>query len=316
MKKQYIGMDIGYQNANFAIVDHEKGDVSGAYHVEWKTTPDELKNEHDVMASILTKLPHENELVLSLPGDKTQTRYFELPPLRGEELETAIHTEARKFFPYNKSIHQMAHVEIPTLTGNKKRKGYLIIVTRKDFMEEQISLLRSVGFNVAHVDFPHDSLLRLYLWEDETLQKGGHAFIHLMKDMILTGVFLDQILFFSRTIKPHILDVPGWRQGEEINLANHKPFVRAFVKEILATLTFVKYRIAPGKIQLDSVILSGRNCKDETLNSLLTNEIGQKVRIFESKKLKFKKNIDPGSKYKFDLACSLSLKVLEEFVWV
>ncbi|MCD4786128.1 MAG: hypothetical protein K8T10_20090 [Candidatus Eremiobacteraeota bacterium] len=316
MKKKYIGMDLGHQYANVAIIDQEKGDVSTTYRVGWDTKPDELKNEHEAMATALLKLPHESEVALSLPGDKVQTRYIELPSLRGDELQTAMHTEVRKFFPYNKNIHQMTHVEIPTLSGQKKRKGYLLIVIRKDYMEEQISLLRSVGFSIAHVDFPHDSLVRLYLWEDEKLQQGGHMFIHLMKDMILIGVFLDKALCFSRTIKPQMLDLPGWKQEEKVDIANYKPFAQTFAKEIAASLAFVKYRLVSRIINLDSIILSGQNCKDETLNSVISNETGMQVRVFESSKLKFKKNITPDKMYKYELACSLSLRVLEEYIWV
>lgn len=316
MKKNYIGMDLGHQCANIAIVDYEKGDVSKTHQIGWETMPDELKNEHEAMATALLKLPRENEVVLSLPGDKVQTRYIELPSLGGDELKTALHTMVRKFFPYNKNIYKMTYVEIPTLSGQKKMKGHLLIVIRKDYMEEQVSLLRSVGFTIAHVDFSHDSLVHLYLWEDENLQEGGYMFIHLMKDMILTGVFLDKVLCFSRTIKPQMLDIPGWRQEEKFDFADHKPFARTLAKEIASSLAFVKYKLISKIINLDSIILSGQNCKDETLNSAISNETGMQVRVFESSKLKFNKKIDPDKMYKYELACSLSLKVLEEYIWV
>jgi len=321
-KKRYLGMDLGHGVACFALVDPEKGEISSTIQVEWEadkskfTYQQRLKNEYEAINKVINKIPTANELVLCAAADVIYSRYIELPPLKGSQLETAINTRIRKYFPIVENKHTVTKAEMAPLSGDKKKRGYLVVISKKQTIEDQVTLLRTLEFDIAHIDISQTAITRWLLYEDPGLEKGNHFFAFIERDMIIIGAFRDKLLYMAKYLKPSLIGIPAWKLGKLDSLKTIKPYIEELIVEIESMATYVQFRTIADEMKIDSILIMGKYCKDKLLNSLLKENLDIPVRIMEPKKLKFVEKIDPEKAYQYIVAAGFSLRILEESVWL
>lgn len=322
MSKKYIGLDFSEGLARFAVVDQDNGTVSTAVEAKWEpgteanTSMDVLKREYEAIKKTADELPLQYDVVFSVPADCVFSRYFELPPLRSDQLDTAIQTRIRKYYPINAKNHYITQVEVPVISSKKKQKGYIAFIVNRDRLDRQSSLLKDLGLRVAHVDLPHAAIARWLLWENPNVESGNRLFVHIHRDFLIFGGSKDKSLFLAKAVKPTLMYNPLWLDESLESLKDMKPFVVELVNEIEAMLAYTSLYTIPEEIKMDALIVTGRFCKDETLNAELNNRLKIPIRIYESKKMKFDKSISPADYYLYEISAGLSLRILEESIWL
>ena len=319
MKKKFIGMDLGNDELHIAVVDPDNGKVEKALHLDWNIEMGGLDEERATLLKKINDFDDYDDLILSFPANKIFSRYLELPILAGEQLQTALNTRIRKFYPYKDSIHTMANVEVPPLSGDKKRRGHMVFLVRKRAVDNQVSLLKSLNLSVTHIDLPQNALTRWLAWENKDLEKGNHLFILLQKEMALIGAFKDKALYFTSVLQPPLFDLEEWRKKKIKDLNTIEPFVENLVAEILSILYFIKFKLAPVEVVPDDIILIGKCHSDQLLKKILDEKLKTEynipVIIKDTKKLQFDPSVPPEEHCLYSIAAGLSLRVMEESIW-
>lgn len=316
MKKKFIGMDLGLDEIRVAVVDPENGKVSPAFYVNWDPDTDGLDGERAALSKKVNEISDYDDLILSFPPSRIFSHYMELPPLSDDQLQIALNTRIRKFFPFKDNIHTLANVEIPPISGDKKKKGHMVFIVFKQGVDNQVSLLKSLALKVTHIDVPHNGLTRWLLFEDKNLAKGNHIFIMLHKDAAIIGAFKDMALYYTGSLIPPLFELDIWKQRKVTTLKTVEPFIDNLVSDIMSVVNFIQYRLTPCEINPDSIILIGECHTGELLKAKLEATTCIPIVVKGTTKLTFDDTVPPDERCLYTISGGLSLRVLEESIWV
>lgn len=309
-------MDLGLDEIRVAVVDPDSGKVSPAFYVNWDPETEGLDGERAALAKKVNEISDFDDLILSFPASRIFSHYMEMPPLSDEQLEIAMNTRIRKFYPFKDTVHTLAKVEIPPLSGDKKKKGYMVFIVIKQGVDNQVSLIKSLALKVTHIDVPHNGLTRWLSWEDKTLTKGNHIFIMLHKDAAIIGAFNDMALYYTGSLVPPLFELDIWKQRQVTTLKIVEPFIDNLVADIMSVINYIKYRLTPVEINHDSIILIGECHTGELLKQKLEEVTGIPIVVKGTSKLIFDDTIPPDERCLYTISGGLSLRVLEESIWV
>ncbi len=316
MKKKFIGMDLGLDEIRVAVVDPDNGKVSPAFYVNWDPDTEGLDGERAALAKKVNEISEFDDLILSFPPSRIFSHYMELPPLSDDQLQIAMNTRIRKYYPFKDTVHTLANVEIPPLSGDKKKKGHMVFIVIRQGVDNQVSLLKSLALKVTHIDVPHNGLTRWLLYEDKTLAKGNHIFIMLHKDAAIIGAFKDMALYYTGSLIPPLFELDMWKNKQVKTLKTIEPFVDNLVADIISVINYIQYRLTPCEINHDSIILIGECHTGELLKSKLEAVTGIPVLVKGPVKLNFDDSVPVDERCLYTISGGLSLRVLEESIWV
>lgn len=239
------------------------------------------------------------ELVLGLPERAVQTRYLELPALRGEAFDTAVRSTVMRYFPFSASRHTLTQVACPTLSGDRKRKGVVAFLINQSILKSHTEWIQDRGGKVDHVEFPSVAMVRWICWERPELRKGTFLWLNLAANEIQLGLVIDRMFYGCLSLTPPLLRLPCWND-EQARLEEWGPYLDFLASEVVGAASYFCYRLTPTPLQPKSLVITGQHQGDETLQRVLRSQLEFPVVELQAERL----NLE--SRYR--VAAGLSLR--------
>lgn len=161
--KNRAGLDIGSYSIKIVEISDalEKPALAG---FGWKKIHGSSKEElEDSIKSLVNEAKISvKDINISVSGFSTIVRFISMPGMKDEELKSAIKFEAEKYIPFD--INDCI-VDFQILNKNEKenRLDILFVATKKDYVEERVSLVESCGMTVSLVDIDSFAMVNSFL---------------------------------------------------------------------------------------------------------------------------------------------------------
>ncbi|MCX7919236.1 MAG: pilus assembly protein PilM [bacterium] len=118
-----------------------------------KTDTTSIGLANTIRTAILNSGSRLKDVITSISGEAVIVRYISFPEMTDTELDNAIRWQIEEHIPYrlddiNLDYHKLG---VSQKEGSKKI-DVLLVAARKDFVNERINLLQSIGLNTAVID--------------------------------------------------------------------------------------------------------------------------------------------------------------------
>ena len=295
MAKGSFGVSLDLDRGRLAtIVVDPGGHHQGQLCTSW--TPG--KPPGDIKMHLAQSL---GEVVLGLPEKAVHTRYLELPTLKPEAQETALRSQVMRYFPFQAQYHSLTSAPCPPLSGDKKKKGFVVFLIDKQVLQSHNDWLKELGCKVSHVEFTSLALVRWLNWEKAELRKGPYIWIDCQPHDVEVGLVVDRLYYGSRRLRPPLVQLNAWREGS--SLSELGPYVDYLANQVAGAVAHFCHRISPAAIEPKSIVLTGKWRDDETLQRSLKANLNQDVSVVTTQRL--------GLDDSYRVAAGLSLRSLE-----
>jgi len=192
------GIDIGSGNIKLVEFQEKKGKFELLKCAVNTISGEDVKTSlKDLLA--LSKLSSKRVNV-SLSGPSVIVRYIEMPPMKKEELRSAIKFEGGKYIPFdvNEAILDCAMLD-KSPSGNTNR--ILLVAAKKDKVNSYREIFKEMGMDIASIDVDTVAILnafqRLGL---ETKQEGVYAMINIGARFSNMNIITKGYPYFTRDI--------------------------------------------------------------------------------------------------------------------
>jgi type IV pilus assembly protein PilM len=285
MTKSHIGVDIGTHAIKIVelIQKGSRIEITGFHHhrlPRMAGTNDLISFLQDSVAQLKTK---KRDVKLSVSGKDIITRYATFPAMPKSEIVKSLKFEFEKYipFPIENCIVDLDILEKrPDGTVN-----VLIVTARKEYIEEQIKLVRSVGLTPIMICIDALALHKLFI--ESPLHKKNKSYVLLNIGCAKTNlviirsgipVFLRDIGIggnnFTNTIADH-MDIPITK-AEEVKLLppDNTDILslisidsNSLVNEIELSIEYARKNC--GVTDIESMFISGGSAKFKGLSEYL-----------------------------------------------
>lgn len=153
------GIDIGSSSIKLIELQEKKGKFELLKCAVNTISGEDVKTSlKDLLA--ISKLSSKRVNV-SLSGPPVIVRYIEMPPMKKEELRSAIKFEGGKYIPFgiNEAILDCAILDKGPL-GNANR--VLLVAAKKDRVNSYIEILKEMGLDIASIDVDTVAMLNAF----------------------------------------------------------------------------------------------------------------------------------------------------------
>ncbi|MBU1061255.1 MAG: pilus assembly protein PilM [Candidatus Omnitrophica bacterium] len=195
--KKSVGVDIGNHSIKLIELEDKKGHLTLTKCALSRIVRGDIESAlRNLMSLTKLSLRHVN---VSLSGSAVIVRYIEMPPMKEEELKSAIKFEAEKYIPFtiNDSIVDCAILD-KTLAGTQR---VLLVAVKKNEVDNLVKLFKNVGMDINIVDIDSLALLnsfqRLNLDADK---KNTYAIIDMGARFLNMNIISDGKVYFTRDI--------------------------------------------------------------------------------------------------------------------
>lgn len=115
--------------------------------------------EHNVVGEITTR-----RVALAVPASRTYTRTINLPPVKNEEIDEAVRTEAEQYIPM-----ALADLYLDYQIIHKDKEGLeiLAVAAPRKIVDSQLQLARVLGLEPVEIDTSILAAARLFQKQDE-----------------------------------------------------------------------------------------------------------------------------------------------------
>ena len=192
------GIDIGSSSIKLIELQEKKGKLELLKCAVNTISGEDVKTSlKDLLA--ISKLSSKRVNV-SLSGPSVIVRYIEMPPMKKEELRSAIKFEGGKYIPFgiNEAILDCAILD-KSHSGNANR--VLLVAAKKDRVNNYMEILKEMGMDIASIDVDTVAILnafqRLGL---ETKQESVYAMINIGARFSNMNIATGGYPYFTRDI--------------------------------------------------------------------------------------------------------------------
>jgi len=268
--KKTIGIDIGSHSLKLIELEEQKGRI--------KLTKCAIKPlskegiELDFKKLISSAKPSHRSVNISLSGPSVVVRYIEMPPMKKDELRSAIKFEAEKYIPFkiDESIVDCAILD----KASSGPQRVLLAATKKTDVGNLMGLLKKVGLDINIIDVDSFALMNAFhrlktgIKEDSTyaLLNIGAKFSNMNIAANKNAYFTRDLLWGGKDITKRIQDAmniseeeaealkhsPGDKRQEVVDVIT--PVLERFSSQI--RLSFDYYESQSGK-GVDKLYISG-----------------------------------------------------------
>ena len=144
-----VGIDIGNCSIKLIELQEKKGKLELLKCAANSVSGDDIKTSlKDILS--LSKLSSKRVNV-SLSGPSVIVRYIEMPPMKREELMSAIKFEAEKYIPFDikEAIVDCAVLD-KSPSGNTNR--ILLVAAKKEKVNSYMEMLKELGMDISSID--------------------------------------------------------------------------------------------------------------------------------------------------------------------
>jgi len=193
-----VGIDIGSSGIKLVELQEKKGKFELLKCAVNIIPGEDVKTSlKDLLA--LSK-PFSRRVNVSLSGPSVIVRYIEMPPMKKEELRSAIKFEGGKYIPFdmNEAILDCAILD-KSPSGNTNR--VLLVAAKKDRVASYREIFREMGMDVVSIDVDTVAILnafqRLSL---EAKQESVYAMINIGAKFTNMNIITKGYPYFTRDI--------------------------------------------------------------------------------------------------------------------
>ncbi|MDP2920797.1 MAG: type IV pilus assembly protein PilM, partial [Candidatus Omnitrophota bacterium] len=146
---------------------------------------------------------------VSLSGQSVIVRYVEMPPMKREELKSAIKFEAEKYIPFDmKDAIVDCAVLDKSVSGSGNR--VMLVAAKKDRVNSYLEMFKEAGMDVAAIDVDNMAVLNAFHRSGiESKQEGAYAIINIGARFSNMGIAVKAQPYFTRDILWGGADVSG-----------------------------------------------------------------------------------------------------------
>jgi len=192
------GIDIGTSSIKLIELQEKKDKLELIKcSVNAVNGPDPKTSVKDLLA--LTKLSAKRVNV-SLSGQSVIVRYIEMPPMKKEELKSAIKFEAEKYIPFD---IKDAIVDCAVLDKSVSGAGnrVMLVAAKKDRVNSYLEMFKEIGMDVATIDVDNMAVLNAFhRLGIESKQEGAYALINIGARFSNVSIAVKTQPYFTRDI--------------------------------------------------------------------------------------------------------------------
>ncbi|MFA4992154.1 MAG: type IV pilus assembly protein PilM [Candidatus Omnitrophota bacterium] len=293
--KRSAAIDVGSYSIKLIELEENKGQVEV---IKAAVNPISEGNVNSSLRDLLalTKLSSKRVNV-SLSGPAVIVRYIEMPPMKREELRSAIRFEAEKYLPFdvNDAVMDCTTLDKNVSTGASR---VLLVAAKKDKINNYMSLFKEFGLDIDVIDV--DSVAFLNAFQRSGAEKeeaatyalvnmGGkfsnmniiaNGYPYFTRDMLWGGMDVTAKLKESRSISMEdaekIKRDPG--DSKEDALAAVTPILEKLISEI--RMSFDYFETQFGK-NIERIHITGGSSYLFGITEFLRDNIGLDVRPWD-----------------------------------
>lgn len=195
--KRTVGIDIGNYAVKLIELEDKKGSLELARcSVNRIVDSDKKSALRDLLSQ--SKLPLKRANV-SLSGSSVIVRYIEMPPMKKEELKSAIRFEAEKYIPFsiNESTIDCAMLD-KTASGSQR---VLLVGAKKQEISNLLELFKEFGIEVRAIDIDSFAFFNSFQRiKAENKDDSTYGLINMGVRFFNMNIVTKQNLYFTRDI--------------------------------------------------------------------------------------------------------------------
>ena len=199
------GIDIGSSSIKLIELQEKKGKLEILKCAINPVSGEDIKTSlKDLLA--LSK-PSARRVNISLSGSSVIVRYIEMPPMKKEELRSAIKFEGGKYIPFdiNEAILDCAILD-KSPSGNANR--ILLVAARKDKVNTCMEIFKEAGLDIANIDVDTVAILNAFQrLELQTKQENIYAMINIGSRFSNMNIVAGVYPYFTRDLLWGGLDI-------------------------------------------------------------------------------------------------------------
>ncbi len=158
MMKKAVGIDIGNYNIKLIEIEDKKGRPELTKLAVNRVVNGNVKSAlQDLLSLAKLSLKRVN---VSLSGPAVIVRYIEMPPMKLEELRSAIKFEAEKYIPFSIDNCIIDCAILDKTTSGSQR--VLLVAARKDEVDKLLGLFKNAGLEINAVDVDSFAFLNAF----------------------------------------------------------------------------------------------------------------------------------------------------------
>lgn len=225
--KRVAGIDIGNHSIKLIELEDRRGHLGLTAHAVSPITNGDVKSTLKELVAL--KKLSVKRVNVSLAGPSVIVRYIEMPPMKSEELKSAIKFEAEKYIPFSikESIIDCAMLD-KTSSGSQR---VLLVATKKDGVGNLLGLFKEMGLEINAIDIDSFAFLNSFQRSTEKDKKDEdtYSLINIGARFSNMNILTKGNVYFTRDIIWGGADITDRIKGamgislEEAEMLKHKP---------------------------------------------------------------------------------------------
>jgi len=194
--KKVIGVDLGQYSVKLVELEHKKGRPVVS---KCLITPIADGNPASALKTLLGQAKLSSKRVnVSLSGPSVIVRYIEMPPMKKEEIESAIKFEAGKYIPFDidQSIIDCAVLD-KTSSGSQR---VLLVAAKKPEVDRLTELFKNFGLEIGTIDVDSFAFLNCFYAAAEKKEDTAHCLINMGERFSNMNIVIKGNVYFTRDI--------------------------------------------------------------------------------------------------------------------
>ncbi len=321
-KKELIGIDVGSSSVKLVQLKEAKGSFQllnvGILPLPAEAVVDNSFMDSSAVVAVIKNLVGSlgirvKDVVCSISGNSVIIRKIVLQSMTHEELEDQIAWEAEQYIPFDINDVNMDFQILSPDLDNPSKMNVLLVASKKDVINDYISLFSDAGMQLAVVDVDSFAVQNAFEINYELTSGQVVALVNIGASVMNINVIKDGVTLFTRDVQmggnlysEEIQKQAGLSSLEAesakmlVNNSSSGPVKNVVFKinetitqEIRRSLDF--YNSTANEDRISSVYISGGCSKICNLIETVTERIGLPVeRINPFTKLKFSESdFDP-----------------------
>ncbi|MBU3912102.1 MAG: pilus assembly protein PilM [Candidatus Omnitrophica bacterium] len=204
--KKTVGIDIGKHSIKLIELEDKKGHLEITNVAIRRIVDGDTKSAlKDIVSASKLSLKRVNA---SLSGPSVIVRYIEMPPMKIEELRSAIRFEAEKYIPFNVKNSIIDCAVLDKASSSSQR--VLMVAAKKDDVNSLIELFRDADLEIDTMDIDSFAFFNSFHRVDpENKNENAYALINIGARFSNMNIITKGNVYFTRDILWGGIDVTG-----------------------------------------------------------------------------------------------------------
>lgn len=288
--KRAVGIDIGKCNIKLIEAEEKKGQLEIIRSAIRRIIDGDVKA---ALKGIISDSGLSSKRVnVSLSGPSIIVRYIEMPPMKKEELNSAIKFEAEKYIPFDikDSIIDCAMLDKPSSSTQR----VLLVAAKKNEVNGLQGLFKDVGLEINVIDIDSFALLNCFERANPgSRNENAYALIDIGARFSNMNIVTKGSVYFTRDILWGGIDItdrlkdatglsvddaealkknPAERRDEVVGIIT--PVLEKFVSQVKMSLDYFESQFGKG---VDQVYISGGTAYLFNIVDFLKDNLGVEI---------------------------------------